>query len=61
MSNLATSRTLDVEIIVDTAARFITTEYASLTAAGAPSFGFRHHLPAQVFADVGGLHIRERL
>ena len=36
MSNLATSRTLDVEIIVDTAARFITTEYASLTSAGAP-------------------------
>src|SRR6478736_9408013 len=31
-----TSRAVDLETIVDTASRFVTTEYASLTAAGAP-------------------------
>ena len=36
MSQLTTRRALDLDTIVDTAARFITTEYASLTATGAP-------------------------
>jgi hypothetical protein len=36
MSHVVTDRAFDLDTIVDTAARFVTTEYASLTAAGAP-------------------------
>ncbi len=36
MSQIDTDRVLDLDAIVDTASRFVTTEYASLTAAGAP-------------------------